>query len=325
MGNTVSNSASRRKFAFHVLKVEKKSPMETAGVCSHFDYITEMNGVPVSPENAHAFAEWAKSSVGTQMELSVYNSVLEQERTVFATPSTTWGGEGLLGCSVRLGICDSPEKIFWHVLGVEKDSPADRAGLVPAEDYIVGLATEEVLDASNLMWKIEKEENTEIEIIVFNNVTGLRAVAITPGRGWGGEGLLGCEVGNGFTHKIQPSAVSIGRLAAEKKNQAQLHESDASLENQKTPLQTPGPVEEKVTAVKEENKQNANPAEEQPAQKLELLPPVILAAQQETPPPATETPEKASPAETVSCENTGPDPTLSPEEQEKINSLFQTE
>lgn len=49
-----------------------------------------------------------------------------------------WGGQGLLGISIRfcsiLGTRDS----VWHVLGVKPNSPAAIAGLIEDTDYILG-------------------------------------------------------------------------------------------------------------------------------------------------------------------------------------------
>ena len=68
----------------------------------------------------------------------VYNSKAQTVREVELIPSTTWGGQGLLGVSIRFCSFEGANEHVWHVLDIEPNSPAQLAGLRPNSDYIIG-------------------------------------------------------------------------------------------------------------------------------------------------------------------------------------------
>lgn len=86
------------------------------------------------------------------------------------------------------------------------NSPADAAGLLPYGDYVIGSPEGLVRGESGLPELVEDFLNRPLRLIVYNheyNVT--RPVTITPARGWGGVGALGCVLGFGALHRIPPS------------------------------------------------------------------------------------------------------------------------
>ena len=50
-------------------------------------------------------------------------------RDVLITPSTMWGGQGLLGISIRFCSFEGANENVWHILEVKPTSPAEAAGL----------------------------------------------------------------------------------------------------------------------------------------------------------------------------------------------------
>lgn len=85
------------------------------------------------------------------------------------------------------------------------NSPADVAGLLPYGDYVIGSPEGLVRGESGLGELIEDYINRPLRLFVYNheyNVT--RPVTITPSRGWGGEGALGCVLGFGALHRVPP-------------------------------------------------------------------------------------------------------------------------
>jgi hypothetical protein len=91
----------------------------------------------------------------------------------------------------------------WHILDVIPNSPADVAGLLPYGDYVIGSPEGLVRGESGLGELIEDFVDRPLRLIVYNheyNVT--RPITITPSRGWGGEGALGCVLGFGALHRI---------------------------------------------------------------------------------------------------------------------------
>jgi len=93
----------------------------------------------------------------------------------------------------------------WHILDVAPNSPADAAGLLPYGDYVIGSPEGMMRGESGLGELVEDYLNRPLRLFVYNheyNVT--RPVTITPSRGWGGEGALGCVLGFGALHRIPP-------------------------------------------------------------------------------------------------------------------------
>lgn len=48
--------------------------------------------------------------------MTVYSSKTQSVRTVTIVPSTTWGGQGLLGVSIRFCSFEGANENVWHVL-----------------------------------------------------------------------------------------------------------------------------------------------------------------------------------------------------------------
>jgi hypothetical protein len=94
----------------------------------------------------------------------------------------------------------------WHILDVAPNSPADVAGLLPYGDYVIGSPEGLVRGESGLGELVEDFLNRPLRLIVYNHEYDVtRPVTITPSRGWGGEGALGCVLGFGALHRIPPS------------------------------------------------------------------------------------------------------------------------
>ena len=70
--------------------------------------------------------------------MTVYNSKTQSVREVELVPSAKWGGQGLLGVSIRFCSFEGANEHVWHVLEVEPNSPAHIAGLMSNTDYIIG-------------------------------------------------------------------------------------------------------------------------------------------------------------------------------------------
>lgn len=49
-----------------------------------------------------------------------------------------WGGQGLLGISIRFCSFEGARENVWHVVQVQPNSPAEIAGLQSNFDYILG-------------------------------------------------------------------------------------------------------------------------------------------------------------------------------------------
>ena len=93
----------------------------------------------------------------------------------------------------------------WHILEVIPNSPADQAGLLPYGDYIIGTPEGMLRGEAGLGELVEDYLARPLRLHVYNHEYGVvRELTITPSRGWGGEGALGCMLGYGALHRIPP-------------------------------------------------------------------------------------------------------------------------
>ncbi|KAG9476515.1 hypothetical protein GDO78_003190 [Eleutherodactylus coqui] len=157
------------------------------------------------------FKDLLKANMEKPVKLEVYNTKAMKVREVEVTPSNMWGGQGLLGASVRFCSFQGANEHVWHVLDVEPNSPAALAGLQAHTDYIVG--SDQILQESEDFYAlIESHEGKPLKLLVYNTETdSCREVYVTPNGAWGGEGSLGCGIGYGYLHRIPSQPVSPSR------------------------------------------------------------------------------------------------------------------
>ncbi|XP_074071833.1 Golgi reassembly-stacking protein 2 [Macrotis lagotis] len=186
---------------YHVLRVQENSPGHRAGLEPFFDFIVSINGSRLNKDN-DTLKDLLKANVEKPVKMLVYSSKTLELRETSVTPSNMWGGQGLLGVSIRFCSFDGANENVWHVLEVEPNSPAALAGLRPYSDYIIGADTV-MNESEDLFSLIETHEAKPLKLYVYNTDTdNCREVIITPNSAWGGEGSLGCGIGYGYLHRI---------------------------------------------------------------------------------------------------------------------------
>lgn len=186
---------------YHVHGVQQDSPALKAGLEPFFDFILSIGNTRLNKES-DLLKDLLKANVEKAVKLEVYNSKTQRMRELEVTPSNMWGGQGLLGASVRFCSFEGANENVWHVLDVEANSPAALAGLIAFDDYIVG--ADQVLQESDDFYSlIEVNEGKPLKLLVYNTQTDqCREVVVTPNGAWGGEGSLGCGIGYGYLHRI---------------------------------------------------------------------------------------------------------------------------
>lgn len=191
---------------YHVHGVQQDSPALKAGLEPFFDFILSIGNTRLNKES-DLLKDLLKANVEKAVKLEVYNSKTQRMRELEVTPSNMWGGQGLLGASVRFCSFEGASENVWHVLDVEVNSPAALAGLIPFEDYIVG--ADQVLQESDDFYSlIEVNEGKPLKLLVYNTESDqCREVVVTPNGAWGGEGSLGCGIGYGYLHRIPTRSV----------------------------------------------------------------------------------------------------------------------
>ncbi|XP_017279943.1 Golgi reassembly-stacking protein 2 [Kryptolebias marmoratus] len=186
---------------YHVLRVQDNSPGNRAGLEPYFDFIVSVCDTRLKRDN-DTLKELLKKHVEQPVRMLLYNSKTQSVRETSVTPSDAWGGQGLLGVSIRFCSFEGANQNVWHVLEVEPNSPAALAGLRPYVDYIIG-ADIAMHESEDLFSLVEAHEGKELKLYVYSTDTdNCREVVITPNSDWGGEGSLGCGIGYGYLHRI---------------------------------------------------------------------------------------------------------------------------
>ncbi|RMX68662.1 hypothetical protein DD238_003583 [Peronospora effusa] len=213
-------------YGFRVLGIQEQSPASTVGFVSFFDFILEANGIRLDTRDA-TLMELIAQSEDRPMQLRVFNVKAQTSRELQLTPSRKWPGKGLLGVTIRFDSYEGAEDQLLHVLNVAESSPAERAGLRANSDYLLGTPErvftsaedlhDEILDALDgsfqcyvYKWVAEIYDTLRknvVEIYDFLCVSSslddqVRVVSIVPTERWGGDGVLGAEVGHGYLHRL---------------------------------------------------------------------------------------------------------------------------
>lgn len=101
------------------------------------------------------------------LELTVYNSKTQTVRQTQVVPSTSWGGQGLLGVSIRFCSFEGANQNVWHIISVQPNSPASAAGLQTNTDYVLG--AESVLQqADDLIALVQANVGKPLKLYVYN-------------------------------------------------------------------------------------------------------------------------------------------------------------
>ncbi|KAG0004287.1 Golgi reassembly-stacking protein 2 [Entomortierella chlamydospora] len=247
MGNTTSGDSGRYRYGYHVLRVKDHSPSSQAGLRPFFDYIVAVNDIRLDTEST-ILREQMIANEDKLIMLDVYSTREQKLRKVEMTPTRKWGnGDGLMGCSVRFCLFDTINDIVWHVLDITPESPAEEAGLRAHSDYIIGTPLGVTRGEGDLYELIEEHIGEPLPLHVYNADTDqVREVVIVPNEDWGGEGLLGCDVGYGYLHRLPngPIRHQDEKRAQNEITEIRVEEGPALSEEQTTtnfpPIQTQG-------------------------------------------------------------------------------------
>jgi len=148
----------------------------------------------------------------------VYNIKSKTQRIIKLTPTNQWGGTGLLGVTIRADDYAAAEDRLLRILHVEKNSPAAIAGLTPLKDYLLGTTTESFENEDILAHVLQNHIDRVFEVYVYSTETDVvRVVSIMPTLSWGGPGLLGCEVGRGYLHRLPSTCRTTNGISFERK------------------------------------------------------------------------------------------------------------
>ena len=211
MGQETSISSSSK--GFRVLAVQKDSPGAKAGLVSFFDFILASEDIRFQKDD-DTFQKLLNRRKHTKITLSVYNIKACTVREVVLIP-TEWKGRGLLGVTIRFDSWEEEDGSYLHVLNVEEKSPSALAGLESDNDYILGTSRQILSSTKDLVYAaLDKlDEGSALFLWVFHKKKDtIRKVIVRPNKTWGGNGVLGCDIGEGYLHVLpQECRNSTGR------------------------------------------------------------------------------------------------------------------
>ncbi|KAG0371797.1 Golgi reassembly-stacking protein 2 [Mortierella sp. AD032] len=204
MGNSASGDKGRYRHGYHVLMVKEDTPAARAGLRPYFDYIMGINGIRLNKEDS-TLRDQMEASEDRAVVLDIYSTREQALRKVKLTPAQRWdnGKDGYIGCSIRFCLFDTISDVVWHILDVAPGSPAMEAGLCAHADYVIGTPLGIMRGERDLYDLVEDYIADELALHVYNsNTNEVREVIIIPREDWGGQGLLGCDVGFGYLHRL---------------------------------------------------------------------------------------------------------------------------
>lgn len=97
------------------IQVQENSPGQRAGLEAFFDFIVAIGNTRLDQDN-DTLKELLKKNVENSIKMTIYSSKTQTVRDVNITPSQTWGGQGLLGVSIRFCSFEGANENVWHVL-----------------------------------------------------------------------------------------------------------------------------------------------------------------------------------------------------------------
>ncbi|SBT85685.1 golgi re-assembly stacking protein, putative [Plasmodium malariae] len=251
-----------KKLRYLVIKVSENSPASECNIEIFFDYIVQadnlklLDGFRYTYDN---FVEKLRQNENKELLLLVYNCRYNEMKQVKIIPRK-WKGNGLLGINLSYESSNAMNEGV-RVLEIFEGSPAFKSNLIEYSDYIIGQENNIFRNQDELTNYIDtnylnyiKEKKTEpfrLYFFVYNKDTEkIRKVQIEPNNSWGCKGLLGCNIGTGFIHKIPfckndnfikgldpnnvegPQAIHIGNssMSSERNNDVRNDDSPTNLE-----------------------------------------------------------------------------------------------
>lgn len=107
----------RKNVLFSRLLKCKKSLVDFFGLQAFFDFIVALNNIRLDQDN-DTLKEILKTNIDKAIDMLVYSSKTQTVRKVSITPSTSWGGQGLLGVSIRFCSFQNAAENVWRILDV---------------------------------------------------------------------------------------------------------------------------------------------------------------------------------------------------------------
>ena len=206
MGIMDNSGNYSKKYALRIYTIIKDGPLYKSGAKELTDFI-------IPPEevisNQISFEEWVKTRSNQEIILSLYSLLTKKFRDVKIKTNPLGSKEGVLGASVQKENWTEANKKILHIISVKENSFAkEELGLIPYEDYIVGvkcksspiipLNNDEFSPLEILAEVIRKNKGNPIKFYIYNKERGPRDITANIRNDYNFS--LGCEGAFGALH-----------------------------------------------------------------------------------------------------------------------------
>ena len=224
--------ASESLEGYRVIEVSDNSPASEAGLKSYLDFIIAANGLKLSPNNT--FQTIISKSKDCRVFLRVFNVMTQAMRDVVVVPREGWGGDGLMGATIRWEDCI--EGNLLRIMNVIPGSKAEAAGLVALKEYVMGTQEETVTSIDRLAMLMRKSDS--IVIFVYNSEEqNVRKICLeTSGQ------TVGLELEEGMFHTLLGSSTDLKDSPAAVDSTDFPQETQQEVLDSSKPQENPSPI-----------------------------------------------------------------------------------
>ena len=237
MGIMEDSDEEIRKYGLRIYTIIKNGPLDKGGAKELSDFIIPSEEVMSRQMD---FDEWLKTHANKEVNISLYSLLTKKIREIKITTNPIGSKDGILGASVKKENWTIANKNVLHITSVEENSFAQKElGLVPFEDYIVGVRTktppiislnqENVSPLDILGDAIRKNKGKLMKFYIYNKVKGARDVTVTIGNDY--YFSLGCEGAFGALHMFPSIDDNDNKIEENNTNGGLIKEKNVEKEN----------------------------------------------------------------------------------------------
>jgi len=234
MGNSDS-IVEKKNYGFRIYKLLENGPLSNAGLKELEDFIIPP---PEFSHNEYELREYLNQSLEKEIDLKIYNLTKRDFYYVKVTPSLNWknSDKGCLGAQICFENFLNAQFNLLRVIKVISGSLSEKIGLIPNEDYIVGVkpkndriftlnsseGTDPIVLFTNVLRSNMKKD---IDLYVYNSIKGAKNIKVNVTLK--NNEVFGCDIIYGDGHEFPsnkdkttefPSEMDLSKSIAYSKN-----------------------------------------------------------------------------------------------------------
>lgn len=211
MGITENSEKNIREYGLRIYTTIKNGPLDRGGAKELSDFIIPPEEV-ISRKNN--FEDWLQNHSNQEIIITLYSLLTKSFRDIKIKTNSLGSKAGIIGASVKKENWVSASNNVLHIISVDENSFAqNELGLIPVEDYIVGVKSksspiiplnQEQLSPLEILGEaIKKNKGKLMKFYIYNKKNGARDVTVTLGEDYYFK--LGCEGAFGKLHMFPSS------------------------------------------------------------------------------------------------------------------------